>query len=582
MALFFVVLMSIENFAAVVGDSDGAAFVTKGDFESLKEEFDKKIDEYNNSLNQKVDGAIANYLSGLKVEEWEQMKLDPNSKYLFPLHMCGPDNEWNNPNYKSDTQKHYFDLMVPYYDLWEAATMWGRNGGGGGGGAGQGLWKNYNGMPAPLPIQTHDADNQIVRVSKVNKIMTYPGYAGTLNLLTRTTETRKINGTDRRIFIANTRGFGQLKAYNRGNACSNYWDGNAEYEVFSDHIDGKVYNYPEFVGLKFENFNNSGGKLLWVTASGTKTVVRDWSRPGCWGPHGINGNVKNMATRSDLTNVEDALSYLNSALFVETDRGRTMRISAYDDDSNRFPAPYLVLPEWQHTAGTNTCYYGTANMQGNLNLNGGQWGLRPVQGTSARNQKIDKIIMQDQSRNNVSIFNFSETRAFTTFAPFIPNYIWYVPYWVARPNDSWSEQTDDNFSQLRASIVKYVDKNGKDHFLDEGMYLGTSDKNDATIKFRLTFADVDSWSVDIALSKSPFDYDAVTSDQLAFTWSQVGNPTIHNVAKGGTARLNCNSSYNIEIDSIAKDDMLFLKWTPATVGHYVELKSLDDFYIRGK
>ena len=44
-ALFFVVLMSIENFAAVVGDSDGAAFVTKGDFESLKEEFDKKIDE---------------------------------------------------------------------------------------------------------------------------------------------------------------------------------------------------------------------------------------------------------------------------------------------------------------------------------------------------------------------------------------------------------------------------------------------------------------------------------------------------------------------------------------------------------
>ena len=35
LALFLVVLMSIESFAAVVGDNDGAAFITKAEFDSL-------------------------------------------------------------------------------------------------------------------------------------------------------------------------------------------------------------------------------------------------------------------------------------------------------------------------------------------------------------------------------------------------------------------------------------------------------------------------------------------------------------------------------------------------------------------
>ena len=51
LALFLVVLMSIESFAAVVGDSDGAAFVTKAEFEALKSNLSKQVDKYNDSLN---------------------------------------------------------------------------------------------------------------------------------------------------------------------------------------------------------------------------------------------------------------------------------------------------------------------------------------------------------------------------------------------------------------------------------------------------------------------------------------------------------------------------------------------------
>ncbi len=66
LALFLVVLMSIENFAAVVGDNDGAAFITKAEFDSLKNNFQSQIDQYNTSIDAKIDGAIASYLAGIK------------------------------------------------------------------------------------------------------------------------------------------------------------------------------------------------------------------------------------------------------------------------------------------------------------------------------------------------------------------------------------------------------------------------------------------------------------------------------------------------------------------------------------
>ncbi len=66
-ALILVLLFSIESFAAVVGDNDGAAFITKAEFDSLKNDFQSQLDRYNSSLDNKIDGAIAAYLSGVAV-----------------------------------------------------------------------------------------------------------------------------------------------------------------------------------------------------------------------------------------------------------------------------------------------------------------------------------------------------------------------------------------------------------------------------------------------------------------------------------------------------------------------------------
>ena len=74
-ALSLVLLLSIESFAAVVSDNDGSAFITKAEFDSLKNNFQSQIDQYNTSIDSKIDGAIASYLAGINLEKQEKKKI---------------------------------------------------------------------------------------------------------------------------------------------------------------------------------------------------------------------------------------------------------------------------------------------------------------------------------------------------------------------------------------------------------------------------------------------------------------------------------------------------------------------------
>ena len=51
-------IMSFRSLSALVSDNDGSAFVTKAEFESLKNNFIKQLNEYNKSIDNKIDGAI--------------------------------------------------------------------------------------------------------------------------------------------------------------------------------------------------------------------------------------------------------------------------------------------------------------------------------------------------------------------------------------------------------------------------------------------------------------------------------------------------------------------------------------------
>ena len=96
-ALFLIFALSLNSFAAIVSDNDGSAFITKAEFDSLKNSFQSQIDQYNTSIDAKIDGAIAAYLAGIKVEtetiksiftrSWENVTLINGTKqqtYAYP------------------------------------------------------------------------------------------------------------------------------------------------------------------------------------------------------------------------------------------------------------------------------------------------------------------------------------------------------------------------------------------------------------------------------------------------------------------------------------------------------------------
>lgn len=62
-------LLCIECFSAIVSDNDGSAFVTKSEFENLKQDFVDQIVKYNESIDGKIDGAIASYLAGIRLNK---------------------------------------------------------------------------------------------------------------------------------------------------------------------------------------------------------------------------------------------------------------------------------------------------------------------------------------------------------------------------------------------------------------------------------------------------------------------------------------------------------------------------------
>ena len=75
MALSLVFLLGIESFGAIVSDNDGSAFITKAEFDSLKNDFQAQIDQYNGSIDSKIDGAIAGYLAGVLLAKKTEMSL---------------------------------------------------------------------------------------------------------------------------------------------------------------------------------------------------------------------------------------------------------------------------------------------------------------------------------------------------------------------------------------------------------------------------------------------------------------------------------------------------------------------------
>ena len=132
LCLIFAFLLSINSFAAIVSDNDGSSFVTKAEFEAMKKSFAEQVENYNRSIGEKIDGAIAAYLAGIKLEKKEIVQTGFNleggttNQVRFLGHT---NNSWNFTNEIYGNDKIYITMIGTYqsspsfyvydmYDIW--------------------------------------------------------------------------------------------------------------------------------------------------------------------------------------------------------------------------------------------------------------------------------------------------------------------------------------------------------------------------------------------------------------------------------------------------------------------------------
>ena len=110
--LIIYLLLTTYNYAAVVSDNDGSAFITKAEFDSLKNNFQSQIDQYNTSIDSKIDSAISQYLAGIKTEKTEIVKtgfvLDGDESAIIFVGKANDYNSMNNTLKSRDTITNFF------------------------------------------------------------------------------------------------------------------------------------------------------------------------------------------------------------------------------------------------------------------------------------------------------------------------------------------------------------------------------------------------------------------------------------------------------------------------------------------
>lgn len=120
--------MHTTSFSAIVSDNDGSAFVTKAEFETLKKSFQSQVNDYNLSIDGKIDGAIASYLSGINlntpsVDLLAKVNESVGGKLYFKNSWPGYGSSSLTTAIKVDITRHYTYLYFSNL-IWSAKASW--------------------------------------------------------------------------------------------------------------------------------------------------------------------------------------------------------------------------------------------------------------------------------------------------------------------------------------------------------------------------------------------------------------------------------------------------------------------------
>lgn len=113
-SIMCIICISINTYCIEVSDNDGSAFITKAEFDALKSSFQSQIDTYNQSIDSKIDTAIASYLSGISIAKEADLQIKSQADKVYCM------------QYKtsSETKDMKYSYVRPYINY--TNTGWAR------------------------------------------------------------------------------------------------------------------------------------------------------------------------------------------------------------------------------------------------------------------------------------------------------------------------------------------------------------------------------------------------------------------------------------------------------------------------
>ena len=558
--------MSINTLGAVVSDNDGSAFITKAEFDSLKNNFQSQIDQYNTSIDSKIDGAIASYLSGINLSKKEQLTLDPKSRYLFPLKMHGSESLWN------DSNSDYYDVMNIEV-RWIHPEVKASN------------MKDYSATFLNVPMTDVHGDilykadalsipasDLVFRIGLLDVDMTIPGVVGSLNLVSEKGTYRSVDGANRKVYKVDQAGRGKLFGL---------WKDNLGIGGFGDgwsNDRSACYAYTKWLGFGNSCFSETrDGDMQW---NADNLTYQYWYRGN--GLRSTNNNFQSSKNTSVSMNwslpggdtVSDCITNWNS--WKKNTFLPSSSWGNYNTSEQFLGDPIITIYDWTHTNGFNNIFYGDAFMPASKN---GYWNYIPNRSADPSKVRMRGIYKWNRGAHKVGAWNAS-TRDTVTLDWYIGYVYEYMPFFEASPITNYANEGSNHFSQLRASIVSYEDSNGKTHYMDEGMYLGHYDK-EGNVEFVIKFNGAAGKRVNFALSKKPFGFDCSDTDRIKFKFKVTtdSSATAIDIPTGGYGYIDTNYSIKVNVDDIEKNDELYMMWWPENTGDYVELDNITEYYL---
>ena len=536
--ILLIMILSFNSFAAIVSDHDGSAFVTKAEFETMKKDFKNQVKNYNDSIDSKIDGAIAAYLSGLQFAKRELVQLDSSTNYSFPLIMQSSVSLWNDV-FNND----YYDVPRNRvrYSSFALANF---------------TYRNGAGNASNAVIWNDETDDSLITVPPGDR-NGYPMFgflqdntvdinpkSAQLYSISNANENRNVGGTNYKIFNLDNYGIGYQyldykksltvgKLPNQGHfSTSTFW-----------------WNYCGVLG-----YSDNGGTSF--TGNGTTT---DWTERKCYASGHGGGN-----NQTKYNNINSS-HFGEWCKIVEIPEDGSGGSGGFNFDGIGIDSSQFV---WEEGPVKKMIFAGTAMVPAQVK-NRFAYSFYIAGGNDSKAQ-----------RNSIKTmgyhlgFGYSLTDAEYTRGKYLARSMIYIPPYRAVEYNGYNT-TIPSFGALPATCVRYYDSEGNEHYLDEGMFLRNFD-SDCDVEFNLTFGtNSGTKNLNIYVSKEPFSR---ANGKTKLARFKVDNES----SEVTSETLETGKKYHIKVSNIAKRDQLYLLWEPAVEGEYITLDSFDNFIVENQ